>query len=153
VKLVEEGDLPAEEPVEGALPYPAGLNKKKYYQINKSFVLHNELSSLFSKSHLLLEKELYNEIRSLGQVSYLVLTGFFSQAVQAPTDVLIVGSVPKQDVAAMIQRFEKKLNREINYTIMSVKEFEYRRQLTDKFLYDILVNPKIVVIDQLGVNQ
>lgn len=151
VRVVEEDALPAEP--EGAIPYPKGLNKKKYYQINKNFVLFEELAGLFAKSHLLLEKELYNEMRSLGQVSYLALTGFFSQVQGAATDMLIVGSVPKADVAAMIKRFENKLKREINYTIMSVKEFEYRRQLTDKFLYDILVKPKIVVIDQLGVNQ
>ncbi len=152
VRVIESDKVPV-LPEEEGVPYPKGLNKKKYYQLNRSFVLHDELSSLFAKSHLLLEKELYNEIRGLGQVNYLVLTGFFTNVDQSSTDMLIVGAVDKQDVAAMVQRFEKKLNREINYTIMSVKEFEYRRQLTDKFIYDILVHPKIVVVDQLGVNQ
>lgn len=151
VRVIEAELTPAESP--NALPYPKGLNKKKYYQLNTSFVLHEEMSSLFTKSHLLLEKELYNEVRSLGQVVYVALTGFFSGVTPASTDMLIVGAVDKAQVAALVKKFEQKLGREINYTIMTAKEFEYRRQLTDKFLYDILVNPKIVVIDQLGVNQ
>jgi len=148
-----EGLEVAQHEVASSIPYPKGLNKKKYYQLNRTFVLHDELSSLFGKSHLLLEKELYNEMKTLGDVSLLVLTGFFSNVSPAATDMLIVGSVNKQEAATMIKSFEQRLGREINYTIMPVKEFEYRRQLTDKFLYDILVNPKIVVVDQIGLNQ
>ncbi len=151
VRILEEGQLQTDE-TPSLLPYPKGLNKKKYYQLNRTFVLHEELSSLFGKSHLLLEKELYNEIKQLGDVSLLVLTGFFSNTQYSSTDMLVVGSVDKQQIATMVASFEKKLGREINYTIMSVKEFEYRRQLTDKFIYDILVNPKIVVVDKLGVS-
>lgn len=152
VRAIEELEV-AKHETESVIPYPKGLNKKKYYQLNRTFVLHDELSSLFGKSHLLLEKELYNEMKTLGDLSLLVLTGFFSNVTPATTDMLIVGSVNKQEAATMIKTFEQRLGREINYTIMPVKEFEYRRQLTDKFLYDILVNPKIVVVDQIGLNQ
>ncbi len=132
---------------------PKGLNKKKYYLLNKSFVLHAELSGLFSKSHLLLEKELLNELRNIGQVQYLALTGFFTGLPNAKTDMLLVGTVNKEYVSTLLTRYQSKLNREINYTIMPYKEFQYRRDITDRFLYDILVNQKIVVVDLIGVNQ
>lgn len=132
---------------------PKGLNKKKYYRLNKTFVLYSELSGLFSKSHLLLEKELLTELRQIGQVSFLALTGFFTGLANTMTDMLIVGTVNKEYFAQLITKYEKKLGREINYTVMPLKEFQYRRDITDRFLYDILVNPKIVVVDQVGVNQ
>lgn len=153
VRILEEDQVQANVVVETVgIPYPKGLNKKKYYQLNRSFVLHEELSSLFGKSHLLLEKELFNEIKTVGDVSLVILTGFFTNVSNASTDMLIVGSVDRAQISSMVGGFEKRLGREINYTIMSVKEFEYRRQLTDKFLYDILVNPKMVIVDQLGVS-
>lgn len=132
---------------------PKGLNKKKYYQLNKSFVLFPELSSLFSKSHLMIEKDLLNQLKGLGQVYYLCLSGFFTNVANPSTDMLIVGNVNKEALVRIIKQFEEKMQREINYTTMSLKEFEYRRDITDKFLYDILVNTKIVAIDQIGITQ
>ena len=43
VQILEEGQV--ETPVVVTdVPYPKGLNKKKYYQLNRSFVLHEPLS-------------------------------------------------------------------------------------------------------------
>lgn len=151
VQVTEKIPEPAPDAVVEIIP--KGLNKKKYYQLNKSFVLHAELSGLFSKSHLLLEKELLNELRNIGQVQYLALTGFFTGLTHAKTDMLLVGTVNKGYVSTLLSRYQSKLNREINYTIMPYKEFQYRRDITDRFLYDILVNQKIVVVDLIGVNQ
>ncbi len=151
IQVIESIDLQAKEAVEEVVP--KGLNKKKYYRLNKSFVLYSELSGLFSKSHLLLEKELLTELRQLGQVHYLALTGFFTGLSNTATDMLIVGTVNKEYLAQLIAKYQKKLGREINYTVMPLKEFQYRRDITDRFLYDILVHPKIVVVDQVGVNQ
>jgi hypothetical protein len=131
---------------------PKGLNKKKYYKLNQSFVLFEELSSLFSKSHVLHEKDFIKQLASLGQIHYLALTGFFTGVARPMTDILIVGNVNRQQLSEIIKQFEQKAGREINYTIMPLREFEYRREITDKFLYDILVNPKIVAVDTLGVN-
>lgn len=131
---------------------PKGLNKKKYYKLNKSFVLFEELSSLFSKSHLLHEKDFIKQLTSLGQIHYLALTGFFTGVAKPMTDILLVGNVNRAQFSEIINQYEKKAGREINYTIMPLREFEYRREITDRFLYDILVSTKMVIVDSLGVN-
>lgn len=132
---------------------PKGLNKKKFYQLNSGFVLHEELVALFSKSHLMIEKDLMNRLANVGNVFLLIMTGAFTNVKEPGTDMLIVGTVRKEELVDIIQSFEKQLSREINYTVMTLKEFEYRRDITDKFLYDILVNPKIVVVDKVGITQ
>lgn len=150
VKVVEE--IPEQQVPEWE-DAPRGLNKKKFYQINEMFVLQDELSSLFSKSHLMLEKDLMNQLSELPNVYLLVMTGFFTGITESAIDILVVGNVNKEKLRETMQQFERKLGREINYSIMSLKEFEYRQEITDKFLYDILVNPKIVITDKIGLEE
>lgn len=149
VKVVEQ--VPEEQVPEWEDAKPKGLNKKKFYQLNQVFVLQEELSSLFSKSHLMMEKDLMNQLSELSNVYLLIMTGFFTGLSEAAIDILIIGNVSKERLREIMQQFERKLGREINYSIMSLKEFEYRREITDKFLYDILVNPKIVLTDKIGL--
>ena len=149
IQVIESIDLQAKEAVEKLSP--KGLNKK-YYRLNKSFVLYSELSGLFSKSHLLLEKELLTELRQLGQVHYLALTGFYRPQ-QYGYGYVDCWHRKQRVFGAVNSQIPEKLGREINYTVMPLKEFQYRRDITDRFLYDILVHPKIVVVDQVGVNQ
>src|SRR3989338_5449570 len=51
--------------------------------------------------------------------------------------------------AFLIKRFEKELNREINYTVMTYQEYKYRHDITDRFLYEILGGKKIVIVNKL----
>ena len=46
---------------------------------------------------------------------------------------------------------EKELDRDINYSVMGRREFEFRRTMTDKFLYDMLERKKIVAINRLSI--
>ena len=131
---------------------PKGLNRKKFYQLSRQFILHEELSALFAKSHLMLEKDLMDNLSKIDNAYLIVMTGFFTLAPDSTTDILIVGNVNKKELAEVIGGYEKKLNREINYTVLPLKEFEYRREITDKFLYDILVNKRIVLVDKIGLD-
>lgn len=123
---------------------------KKYYQLNTKFVLAEELRALLLKSQLLVEEDLVRRIRDLGKVRYLALTGSFTGAKQSATDVLVVGRVERSALVRAIERFQREVGREVNYTLLSPREFEERRNLGDKFLLTILNNPKIVVVDELG---
>ena len=58
--------------------------------------------------------------------------------VPTATDMLVVGTVNRQLVKNLVARFEKRYGREILYTVMTPKEFYYRKGITDKFLYEIL---------------
>lgn len=122
---------------------------KKYFKVNTDFLLYQELKSLLLKSQLLLEKNLIKGIQKLGSVCYLVLTGFFVGQKNARTDILMVGKLNRRRLRALIKNFEKDFDREINYTVLSKREFIYRKDITDRFLYDILENKKLVIIDNL----
>jgi hypothetical protein len=122
----------------------------KIYQVNTDFLLYPELKALFLKSRLLLEDALIKKIQKIGQVRLLVLTGFFVDLPFAQTDLLIVGRINRKKLKNLIRKFERDLDRSVNYTIMSTQEFKYRHDLTDRFLFNILENRKVVVIDKMN---
>lgn len=123
--------------------------QRKYFRVNTNFILYNELKSLILKSQLMSRENLIKKIIKNGNISYLALTGFFIGSDDSLTDILIVGNINKKIAGKIISKLEKELNRNINYTIISKTEFFYRKDITDKFLYNILEGKKIIIVDKL----
>ena len=122
---------------------------KKYFQVNENFVLLEEIKALIVKAQILYEREFIEKLQKIGRPRLLILSGLFVNMEEAPVDILIVGRFNKIKLQKLIKDLEKELGKEINYTIMDTKEFVYRKNITDMFLYGILENRKIVVIDEL----
>lgn len=123
--------------------------EKKYFKANENFILFEEIKNLIVKAQLLYEKDFVNKIAKLGNLRLVILTGFFVNSKNSATDILVVGSVNKAKLENTIKALEKDLGREINYTLLSGAEFKHRRDMTDIFLYDILEGEKIVVVDNI----
>lgn len=125
--------------------------RKKYYTANINFLLFHDLRNLFRKIQILLKQSLVHEIQTRGDVDLLVFTGRFVNNVGVQTDILIVGSIDQKSLQKVVSGFESELGYEINYTLMPKEEFNYRRQITDRFLSSILEGEKVVMVDKLGV--
>ncbi|HLC99777.1 MAG TPA: hypothetical protein VJC11_02325 [Patescibacteria group bacterium] len=123
--------------------------KEAVYRVNTEFPLLPELKSLVLKSIIFWEQHLVKKLKSLGSISYLAFTGFFTDDDGVSTDMLIVGRLGKTRLARIMRKFQSEIHRSIRYTALSKKEFEYRMDITDRFLYDLLDSKKIVVIDEL----
>lgn len=121
--------------------------KKRFYKLNTNFVLANEISSLVTKSELIALKNLIGRINGLGDVNLCVLTGVFT-GVQSLCDIMLVGMINKEELAQLIRKFESELHRPIAYAVFSPEEYKQRKSLTDKFLFGILENKKMVAIDR-----
>ena len=57
----------------------------------------------------------------------------------------------KAKLAQIVGEIEKEMTRELNYTAMRLEDFDYRRNLNDRFLTDILDSKKVVLLDSLGI--
>jgi len=123
--------------------------KEMRLQANLSFPLLPELHSLVLKSIIFWEQKLVKKIKSLGSIGYLAFTGFFTDTNHTPTDILIVGRVNKKRLAQVMRRFQIELHLPVRYTLLSKNEYEYRMDITDRFLYDIIESKKIVVVDAM----
>ena len=138
----------------GGITYKNSANnlQRKYYEVNPECVIFNELRLLLIKGQLLLQEELARQLSAAGAVNYLALTGFFADLQGLPTDLLLIGRVSKKKCAKSIEEFEEEFGRTINYTILTLKEFLERKEMTDRFLYTLLESKKIVLVDKLPVS-
>ncbi|MCG2690615.1 hypothetical protein L6249_00895 [Candidatus Parcubacteria bacterium] len=129
----------------------AGKQEKKYYRANIALVLFEEIKALVVKAQILYGRDFVSKLQKIGKIKLLILTGFFANN-NTLTDLLIVGNVNKNKLLKLIKELELELGREINFTLMDSREFKYRRDITDIFLYEILEGRKIVIIDEAGVS-
>ncbi len=123
---------------------------RKYYQLNSRFVLAEELRAVLLKSQILVEQDLVRRVREAGRIRYFALTGVFTGAKQSPTDLIVVGKVDRSSFLRAIERFQREVGKELNFTLLSAREYNERRSLGDKFILTILNNPKVVVVDEIG---
>jgi len=65
---------------------------------------------------------------------------------EGKVDLLIVGEVLLPELAKLVRAEEGKLEREINYTVMSREEFEFRKKRRDPFLLSILAGSRVMII-------
>lgn len=136
-----------EPPLPGGRKQP-GL-KKKYYQLNKQFPLLEEISALILKAEVLLDGKLDQQILRLGDVRYLALLGKFVGDTHVPIDLLVVGQIDGARLKEILSEAERAHGIEINFSLLSVEEFRYRKEIGDRFLHTTLEGRKKVIVDRL----
>ena len=125
---------------------------KKYYKVNTDFVLFEEIRALLVKAQFLYERDFVEKIYKAGKPRLLILTGFFVNKQNGAVDLLLVGRFNKPRLLRIIKSLEDEIGREVNFAVMDNKEFKYRKDITDVFLYDIFDGKKIVAIDEMGIS-
>lgn len=125
-------------------------DRKKYFTLKRDFPLFHELKALMVKSQILLERDFARAVSQLGTIKYMVLSGLFVGRTDLPTDLLIVGTVDRNKMKQLLQKFQKYFDQDIRYTIFTLKEYDYRQQVTDRFLFNVIENKHIVIIDRLA---
>lgn len=123
-------------------------NRKKFYYINKQFVLYNELKNIFLKANSSKEA-IIKRIASFGNIDLLILAGTFVQK-DHQVDLLIVGTdIDRSELEDYLSR-EVKSDEAIRFSIMNPDDFTYRLKCNDKFITDLLNDPdNIVAIDNI----
>ena len=122
---------------------------KKYFLTDTDFILYPELKALLLKAQLLLERNFVSRIEKMSNLKLFILSGIFVGLEGFATDILLVGSINRKKLSSIVKAFQKELNHDVNYTVMTLQEFNYRKDITDRFLYDILEGRKIVIVDKI----
>ena len=127
----------------------ADKQEKKYYKANAGFILFDEIKSLIIKAQILYGRDFIDKLKMAGNAKLLILTGKFVNEPDFPVDLLIVGRFNKIKLLKLIKGLEKELGREVNFAVMDAKEFKYRRDITDVFLYSILEGKHITAVNEM----
>ncbi len=90
-------------------------------------------------------------IRQLGNVELAVLLGEFTRDMISGIDVLIVGDVNQTKLQKYIAALEAEESRELRYAVFNHDEFNYRMQIKDRFISNVQLANKEILLDKYHV--
>lgn len=123
-------------------------NRKKYFQVNKDFIIFPDLRNIFMKA-MNNEEDISRKITRMGEVDLLILAGVFVGDAKSPVDLLIVGDVDKEKLKKYLLS-DLKSKKDLKYTTISRKDFLYRLEYNDKFILELLRSDRnIMAINKL----
>ncbi len=146
-------------------------NNRLYYEVNQDYKYYAPLAMIFGgapieaadttkpakkgvkaaqapkTADVAPEHPLAKAVRATGKVDLAILTGQFTRDDGAGIDVMIVGDVNQSKVAKFIEELEKAENKELRYTLMPLSTYQYRVQINDRFISDVIGAKKQVIIN------
>lgn len=114
--------------------------KQRYYSINKQYPLLSELKAVIFKT-VGIEAELEKIVSAVAGIKKAFIYGSFAlgkEDAQSDIDVLLVGNFDEDEFIEKLSPLENKLQREINYTIYSAREFARKSKEKGSFLNQVL---------------
>lgn len=123
-------------------------NKVKSYQVDRHFALYPELVGMLKKIRKVPLDLLAKNVVKIGNCKLIVFTGIFTGRPRVETDILIVGKISQTKFEKFLKIAEKFAEQEVNYTLFTPQELDYRRIMSDRFLKNILENNHVAVIDK-----
>jgi hypothetical protein len=130
---------------------------KLYYEVNQAYEYFEPLQIIFGGGKIKASKKTLakandqEDLKILGNVELALYTGQFTRDESSGIDFLIVGDVNQTKINKYIADLEAKEGKEIRYTVMAPGDFEYRLQVKDKFVANVLSAKKQVLVDKNNV--
>jgi DNA-binding transcriptional ArsR family regulator len=117
-------------------------NRKKYYRVDTEFALYGELKGIFAKE-IQADSPVVGSLKKLSQVRLAILAGSFV-GTESKVDLLIVGDLKKEMLEALLLQDPHLKN--VRYSIFSEPDFLYRLSLKDKFITEIVSDPRHMIV-------
>lgn len=119
-----------------------------YYSLSRNYPFYYDLIKLGSKNIGLGAEIVRNRVK-LGKIKFAMFSGRFIRKIKKlpdEVDLLIVGSVVLPELALLVREEEKRIETEINYTVMSEEEFDFRKKKRDPFIINILSGSRVMLL-------
>jgi hypothetical protein len=148
-------------------------NNRLYYEVSQTYEHYPALSSIFGGKKFKANKKdkagkdpadgieavdvepvetikdpFVADLLKTGNIRLAIYTGQFTRDDQSGVDILIVGDVNRAAVDNLVADLEISEKKDLRYSVFAPEEFKYRKQVNDRFISDILVSKKIVLIDK-----
>jgi len=127
-------------------------DKRKVYFVNPDFDFYNELRTLVLKSNPASQEKILSRLKTLGRIKLAILAGIFLNDENSRVDLLVVGdNIKKRKLSNFLRDLEADVGREIDYVIFSSGDFNYRYDMFDRFIRDVLEKPHEKLINKLKI--
>lgn len=148
-------------------------NNRLYYEVNQTFNHYQALASIFgnkkfkpAKKTIVSEQPMTEtvetpeatvveaedpfakELSRAGNVRLAVYTGQYTRDETVGVDIVVIGDVNHAAVDNLIAEQEKAEKKALRYSIFTVDEYLYRKQVNDKFVVKLLDAKKTVLINR-----
>ena len=123
--------------------YYQGNNR--FFKINKNYPLYKDFKNIFFKT-IGARGELEKILKNTKGIKEAFIYGSFArreEKKQSDIDLCIIGSINENSLIKKLTQLEKKINREINYILLSEKEYKDKLKNKNSFLENIIKQEKI----------
>lgn len=122
--------------------------RQKYFQLNREYPLFDEVRNIVAKTigAVPLIAQSFKKVQGIDEA---YLYGSFARSQQdaaSDIDVLLIGAPREELLAETVRKLERQLRREVNYTVLTPKEFKSRRARKDAFLENVWHNKRVSLI-------
>ncbi|MDP3741382.1 MAG: hypothetical protein Q8R08_03605 [bacterium] len=126
-------------------------SQKRYFKVNPRFKLYDELLDLIKGSgYDNVEDGVVKLVKKLSNVKLAILSGIFTSQPQVSVDLLLIGEeINRLRVAQILIEIEKIVGEDVNFSVLTREEYEYRKLMNDRFVRDILDHPHLIVTNLL----
>lgn len=121
-----------------------------YYWFVKEYPLYQDILSMVCKT-IGLGGEILKKKGKLGNIRYALISGRLAKGLPPKpegVDLLVIGEINLPGLAEIVKEEEKILGREVNYSVMTKEEFDFRKKRRDPFLLSILADSRIMLIGE-----
>ncbi|OGM74862.1 hypothetical protein A2382_01235 [Candidatus Woesebacteria bacterium RIFOXYB1_FULL_38_16] len=120
-----------------------------YYWVRSDYPMHDDLLSIISKIKGLGASIIASK-NTIGKLTFVMFSGRFARFKEKKredeVDILVVGEINLSEMATLIRVEESKRGQEINYTVMSREEFDFRKKRRDPFLLGVLAGSRVMIV-------
>ena len=125
----------------------------KYFEVVKEFPFYPELKKIIY-STVALGDYLRNRLKDSESIELAFIYGSVAkneEVAKSDIDLFIVGKIEEEELHELVSDIEKGIGREVNYTLMTKKEFNERKGAGEPFLKRIMGERRLVVKGNLDV--
>jgi predicted nucleotidyltransferase len=122
--------------------------RQKYFRLNRAYPLYTEIRGIVTKT-IGASTVIAESLKKVVGVEEAWLHGSFAsnqQDAASDIDLLLIGTPPSDALAEAVRNLEHRLGREINYTVMTRKEFQSRLARKDAFLQNVWQNKRVPLV-------
>jgi len=122
-------------------------NRKKYFKINQTHILYDEIKRIIFKSDPNCI-QIYEKLKDIDQIYKIILIGQFVN-IDTPIDIFVVSDLESQNV---INYIESIVDINVKVTVIQKEDYLYRKSINDKFICAIEEIPdKLEIISKIDL--
>ena len=119
-----------------------------YYYLDKTYPFYYDLIKIYAKMSGIGADIIKNRVK-LGKVKFAMLSGQYVRGIHEnpeAVDLLVVGTVVLPELSVLVRAEEARKGREINYTVMTEEEFNFRKKRRDPFIISVISGTRVMLI-------